>query len=209
MNYHFAKEKFRTDQGIVLGHHMRPPSNLPILTPNFHPSHINPRFNLTTPLISGLFYIAPGTGFLVGSIVGGRLSDRTVKRYIKKRNGLRLPQGRLNSGLLTLVGVLPVATLVYGWNLQEKVGGLALPIVCALFGGAGLMGSFYGLNTYTAEVLPEKRSEVISGKYIVQYIFGAGSSAAVVPCINAIGVGWTFTICKFGSDYLVSLRVRC
>jgi hypothetical protein len=44
------------------------------------------------------------------------------------------------------------------------------------------MGSFNGLNTYTAEVLPEKRSEVISGKYIVQYIFGAGSSAAVVPC---------------------------
>lgn len=58
------------------------------------------------PLIIGLFYIAPGTGFLVGSIVGGRLSDHTVKRYIKKRNGLRLPQDRLNSGLLTLVGVL-------------------------------------------------------------------------------------------------------
>jgi hypothetical protein len=71
------------------------------------------------------------------------------------------------------------------------------------------MGSFNGLNTYIAEVLPEKRSEVISGKYIVQYIFGAGSSAAVVPCINAVGVGWTFTICKFGSDFLVCLRVRC
>ena len=47
------------------------------------------------------------------------------------------------------------------------------------------------------EALPHKRSEVIAGKYIIQYIFSAGSSALVVPIINAIGVGWTFTICMF------------
>jgi MFS family permease len=113
-------------------------------------STVNPRFNLTTPLISGLFYIAPGAGFLIGSILGGRLSDRTVKLYIKKRNGLRVPQDRLNSGLLPLCFVLPVSILVYGWSLQAKVGGMALPIVAAFFGGVGLMGSFNGLNTYTA-----------------------------------------------------------
>ena len=36
----------------------------------------------------------------------------------------------------------------------------------------------------------------MSGKYVIQYMFSAGSSAAVVPVIHAIGVGWTFTICK-------------
>ncbi|KZF24913.1 synaptic vesicle transporter [Xylona heveae TC161] len=157
-------------------------------------SIINPRFHLTSPLVSGLFYLAPGAGFLVGSILGGRFSDRTVKRYIKKRNGVRLPQDRLNSGLLTLFFVLPAASLIYGWTLQKEVGGIALPIICAFFGGAGLMGSFNGLNTYTAEVIPRKRSEVITSKYIVQYIFGAGASAAVVPLIKAVGVGLTFTI---------------
>jgi hypothetical protein len=44
--------------------------------------------------------------------------------------------------------------------------------------------------------MPQIRSEVISGKYIVQYIFAAGASAAVDPLIIAIGVGWTFTICE-------------
>lgn len=123
------------------------------------PSIINPRFHLTTPLVSGLFYLAPGAGFLFGSIVGGRLSDLTVKRYIVKRNGVRLPRDRLNNGLLTLFFVLPAATLVYGWTLQKEVGGAAVPIISAFWGGAGLMGSFNALNTYTA------------GKLALAYLF--------------------------------------
>ncbi|PWY79509.1 synaptic vesicle transporter [Aspergillus sclerotioniger CBS 115572] len=162
-------------------------------------SIFNPRFHLTTALVSGLFFLSPGAGFLVGSILGGRLSDRMVKKWIVKRNGVRLPQDRLNSGLITLFLVLPAAALIYGWTLQEGVGGMVVPIIAAFFGGVGLMGTFNGLNTYAAEALPHRRSEVISGKYIIQYLFSAGSSAAVDPLIGAIGVGWTFTICVFFS----------
>ncbi|KAH7330447.1 synaptic vesicle transporter [Rhexocercosporidium sp. MPI-PUGE-AT-0058] len=155
---------------------------------------INPRFHLTTPLISGLFYIAPGAGFLLGSIVGGQFSDRTVRNYMMKRKGVRLPQDRLNSGLLVMLLVVPSVCLIFGWTLRQKVGGMVIPVIMSFVAGAGLMGSFNGLNTYTAEVLPYKRSEVISGKYVIQYMFGAGSTATIVPSINAIGVGWAFTI---------------
>jgi hypothetical protein len=47
------------------------------------------------------------------------------------------------------------------------------------------------------EALPSHRAEVIAGKYIIQYIFSAGASALVVPLVDKIGVGWTFTICMF------------
>lgn len=117
-------------------------------------SIFNPRFNLTTALVSGLFYLAPGGGFLIGSIVGGRLSDRTVRKYIVRRDGVRLPQDRLNSGLITLFFVLPVSALVYGWTLQEEKGGMAVPIISAFFGGWALMGSFNSLNTYAAGMSP-------------------------------------------------------
>ncbi|KAL3476267.1 major facilitator superfamily domain-containing protein [Aspergillus californicus] len=159
-------------------------------------SIFNPRFNLTSALVSGLFYLAPGAGFLVGSILGGRLSDATVRKYILIR-GFRLPQDRLNSGFIMLFLVLPGATLIYAWTLQTEKGGMAVPIIAGFAGGVGLMGSFNGLNTYAAEALPNKRFEVISGKYIIQYIFSAGASGLVVPVIDAIGVGWTFTICAF------------
>lgn len=44
--------------------------------------------------------------------------------------------------------------------------------------------------------MPHIRSEVISGKYVVQYMFAAAATAAVEPLIKSIGVGWTFTICE-------------
>nr|AZB53128.1 major facilitator superfamily transporter [Aspergillus terreus] len=109
----------------------------------------NSRFHLTTALVSGLFYLAPGAGFLIGSLVGGKLSDRTVRSYIVKR-GFRLPQDRLHSGLITLFAVLPAGTLIYGWTLQEGKGGMVVPIIAAFFAGWGLMGSFNCLNTYVA-----------------------------------------------------------
>lgn len=111
---------------------------------------INPRFDLTSPLISGLFYLAPGAGFLMGSTIGGRVSDHTVKRYMRKRNGLRLPQDRLKSSLPAIFLVLPAGTLVFGWSLQREAGGMALPIVSSFCEGLGLMWSFSGLNTYSA-----------------------------------------------------------
>ena len=111
---------------------------------------INPRFHFTTPLISGIFYIAPGIGFFVGSVIGGVLSDRTVKRYMLKRGGVRVARDRLNSGILGLFLILPVSLLLLGWGLEENIGGLALAIVTAFWVGIGVTGTFNALNTYTA-----------------------------------------------------------
>ncbi|KAL4910397.1 hypothetical protein BDW74DRAFT_173854 [Aspergillus multicolor] len=158
---------------------------------------INPRFGFTTPLVSGLFYLAPGMGFIVGSLVGGRLSDHTVKRYIRKRDGVRLPKDRLNSGFVYFFAVLPISMILYGWCLEREFGGLALPIILAFLIGTGLMGAWNGLNTYSAEVIPSQRAEAVCSKYILQYIFGATATAAIVPLIDAIGIGWSFTMFAF------------
>ncbi|KAJ9669406.1 hypothetical protein H2201_000273 [Coniosporium apollinis] len=157
------------------------------------PRHlISTRFHLTSPLLSGLFYIAPAGGFLLGTIVGGRYSDLTVRKWITKRGGVRLPQDRLNSGMIAFFLLIPAASLAYGWGPECtscSVGGLALPIVTGFFVAAGLLAAFASLNTYSAEVLPRKRTEVITGKYCIQYTFGACASAASVPLIDSIGIG--------------------
>ncbi|PNH47149.1 hypothetical protein VD0004_g1137 [Verticillium dahliae] len=157
-------------------------------------SALTTRFGPSSPLTSGLFYLAPGAGFLIGSTIGGRLSDQTVRRYIKKRNGLRLPRDRLKSSFPAIFIVLPLGTLLFGWSLGREVGSWAAPGIGAFLAGLGLMASFSGLNTYSAEVLPAKKTEAISSKYIVQYTFAAGTVASRVPIMEAIGVGWAFTI---------------
>ena len=41
---------------------------------------INPRLHFTTPLQSGLFYVAPGSGYLLATFFRGRNADNTVKK---------------------------------------------------------------------------------------------------------------------------------
>ena len=158
---------------------------------------INPLFGLTEPLYSGLFYLAPGVGFLAGSVVGGHVSDRTVRRYKERRGGVRLAEDRLNGSLVWVFLVLPLGTLLYGWSVDHHVGGMGLPISSAFIEGFGLMAAFNGLNTYAAEVHPRFKAAAISGKYIVQYSFGAAGVGGTVPLIDAIGVGWMFTFSMF------------
>lgn len=119
------------------------------------PRHIlTTRFHLTSPLIPGLFYLAPAGGFILGTVIGGRYSDLTVRKWIAKR-GERLPQDRLRSGMLAFFFIIPVASLIYGWGLQcdscsTAKAGLALPIVTSFFMAVGLLAAFASLNTYCA-----------------------------------------------------------
>lgn len=65
------------------------------------------------------------------------------------------------------------------------------------------------LTNHIAEVIPEKRSEVVTSKYIIQYIASAIATAIIVPMIDGIGVGPSFCICKYNSFYLVFIWLTC
>jgi MFS family permease len=159
------------------------------------PRHIlETQYGLDSPLTSGLFYLAPAAGFLAGTIIGGRFSDRTVRKWISKRNGLRLPQDRLRSGFISLFFVLPASSLIYGWCLDQRAGGLPLAVVFSFIIAGSVLAAFAGLNTYCAEVMPHARQQAIASKYVVQYAFSAAASGATIPLVNAVGVGWQCTV---------------
>jgi MFS family permease len=164
------------------------------------PRHIfATQFQLNTPILAGLFYLAPACGFLVGTIIGGVLSDTTVKHWIKKRNGLRVPEDRLRSGVVSFFVLIPGAYLGFGWGIEcDKCSRerLALPIVTAFIIAAGIFDAMTGLNTYCSELLPQRRRDVIASKYLVQYTFSAVASAVAVSLIDTVGLGPAFTISK-------------
>ena len=41
--------------------------------------------------------------------------------------------------------------------------------------------------------MKKQSSEVVAGNYVIRYLFAAGGSAACLPVIEAIGVGWFST----------------
>lgn len=133
---------------------------------------LNPRFGLTSPLQSGLFYIAPGAGYLIGTFFGGRWSDRFVKKYIKIRGGERVPEDRLRSCLPAMGLVIPACMVIYGWSIEKKVGGIPLPVIAMVLQGIAQLFTFPSLNSYCLDVMQSRSSEVVGLNYFVRYLFG-------------------------------------
>lgn len=155
---------------------------------------LNPRFSLTTPMQSGLFYLAPGIGYVCGTFFGGRYADYMVRRWIKKRNGQRVPEDRLRSAIPFLGVVIPACVLIYGWGVEKGVGGIPLAVIMLFLQGVAQLFCFPSINTYCLDVMQSRGSEVIAANYFVRYLFACGGTAVVLPAIEKIGVGWFSTI---------------
>jgi len=155
---------------------------------------INPRFHLTSPIQSGLFYIAPGCGYLLGTFFGGRWADRTVRKWIDKRNGERVPEDRLRSCLVFMGVIIPGCMLIYGWSIEKDKGGIPLPVIVMFIQGVAQLFCFPSLNTYCLDVMQKRSSEVVAGNYMLRYLFAATGTAACLPAVEKIGVGWFSTI---------------
>jgi hypothetical protein len=128
--------------------------------------------------------------------MGGRWADHTVKKWIRKRGGVRVPEDRLKSCLLFLGGVIPGCILIYGWTIEKAVGGIPVPVLAMFFQGVAQLFCFPSLNTYSLDVMQSsgRSAEVVAGSYMFRYFFGALGSGLVLPAVEAMGVGWFSTI---------------
>lgn len=185
---------------------------------------LNPRFHLTSPWQSGLFFVAPGCGYLLGTFFGGRASDWVVKRYIAKR-GHRVAEDRLLTVLPFMGVIIPICMLIYGWSVDKAVGGIPLPVIAMFIQGVAQLLCFPSLNTYCVDVMQSRGlgSVVVAGNYQIRYLFAAAGSAACLPAIEQIGVGWFSTIsalflsvctvllylvCRFGKQWRHGVDAR-
>ncbi|KAF4970031.1 hypothetical protein FSARC_2848 [Fusarium sarcochroum] len=154
---------------------------------------LNPRLHLTTPLQSGMLYISPGVGYIIGVHIGGRWADYTVKKWIAKR-GYRLPEDRLRSCLLFLGVLLPSSMLIYGWMIDKRLGGIPVPVICMFFQGVAQLAAFASLNAYILDVMHHRSGEASASHYMMRCSLAGVATALCLPMLDHIGVGWMSTI---------------
>ncbi|OCF33611.1 dityrosine transporter [Kwoniella heveanensis BCC8398] len=152
------------------------------------------RYHITNLALGGTLYLISGAGNIIGSKFIGPLADKTVKRYIEKR-GYRRPEDRLRCAFFGLGVLMPVSVLVYGWLVETGAGGMAPPLIMVFFNGIALMLGFAPLNTYLVDSMETRSAEVIAVNNCIRYIFAAIASAVILPIADAIGWGWSMTIC--------------
>ena len=157
---------------------------------------VDPRFHLEKPIYSGLFYLAPGMGFLVGSFFGGKWADSVVKKWIAKR-GKRVPEDRIRRVIIPLGIVYPVSILIYGWSIEKAKGGMAVPIIFMFLCGAAQVCIFPAINVYCVDSMPQIGGLAIASSYFTRYLAAAVASATCLRSVERIGVGWTCTISAF------------
>ncbi|CAI2162482.1 10853_t:CDS:2 [Funneliformis geosporum] len=140
----------------------------------------------------GLTFLAPGIGYLIGSVIGGRYSDYVLNKYKVAHNGFSYPEIRLNSIWFGCV-LIPVTFVVFGWTLEYKAH-LIFPIISMFLGGFGSLFVSNSTITYLVDSYPELSASAIALSEFVPCIMATIYITITVPLKDAIGVGWLFTI---------------
>lgn len=164
----------------------------------------------------GLCYIPIGIGSLVSIMSVGRLTDWNFRRHARIA-GIDIAKGR-ESNLekyplevarlqiaVPLVALNCVMLIIFGWVLETKRN-LAAPLICLFVLGFVSVGCWEPMSLLVIDLNPTTAGASTAAGNLVRCGLGAGAVASVLPCINRIGNGWTFTlmsgICIFFSPIM-------
>lgn len=155
----------------------------------------------------GLTYISFGSGSLVGTLVNGVLVDRNFARWsrklgVKVRKGrdqdLRefpIERARLEIALPALY-FASAMVIVFGWILDIE-GPLAAMLVILFFTSFSMCIAFNVTSTLLVDFYPQRPATATAANNLMRCLLGAGATGVVVPMIDRMGRGWTFTFLAF------------
>ncbi|KAK9236524.1 major facilitator superfamily domain-containing protein [Lipomyces kononenkoae] len=164
-----------------------------------------PPYNFSS-IITGLLYLPNGFGYVLGSLVGGRWSDRILQRAVKKNNGKMVPEARLAENMLTAGVIVCAGMILFGWTAAKHLFWFVPTIGTFLFGFGSLI-IFTSTLTFLVDSMPHRRSAAVSINTFVRCMFAAVASFVTVPLNNAIKSGWLFTILTIIGLIFLALQV--
>ncbi|KAK9375951.1 major facilitator superfamily domain-containing protein [Lipomyces chichibuensis] len=165
----------------------------------------SPPYNFSS-IVTGLLYVPNGLGYVLGSLVGGRWSDRILKRAIKNNNGKMVPEARLAENMLTAGIVVCGGMIFFGWTAWKHLFWF-VPIIGTFFFGFGSLIIFTTTLTFLVDSMPQRRSAAVSINTFIRCMFAAVASFVTVPLNNAIKTGWLFTILTILGIMFLALQV--
>jgi multidrug resistance protein len=155
----------------------------------------------------GLCYIPVGMGSMFAALIQGRLVDWNFRRHAT-RLGMPITKGRqqvisnfpIEAARLQLaipfLYISCVLITAFGWSINYNAP-LAVPLVLLFFTAYSLSGTFNVLSTLIVDLHPGKAGAATAANNLARCLTGAGFTAAVLPMIDRLGRGWTYTLLAF------------
>ena len=144
----------------------------------------------------GLTYLGNGFGCIIGTLTTGKFLDRDYRRFKESHTGRPedFPLERARLRTVWLWSALQCATvLTFGWTIQYKIH-ISVPIICTFIMGWSSTSMISVVSTLVVDIFPKEAASATAAINLLRCLMGAGGVAAVLPLVNAIGAGWTFTI---------------
>jgi MFS family permease len=146
----------------------------------------SPPYALTAAII-GVVFLSDGVSGLIGSPLGGWMSDKAAAV------NPGVPEARLASTTLCTLLIMPAGLLIYGWSVQFTAHLAALIVALFLMGGACavcLPRVFGYLTTLKQSAAGAASAAVQTSMFVSAAVFILVSSVAV----KAMGAGPWFTV---------------
>lgn len=145
----------------------------------------------------GLTFIGNGVGCVLGTVSTGHALNSTWRRlesnYKGDKREFPIESARLQ--MLWLWGAMQcIATIAFGWTLYSDIH-ICLPIICTFFLGWAATSIQSIITTYLVDLNPRCGASATAALNLARCWMGAAGTAAILPLVKAIDVGWTFTLC--------------
>ncbi|KAI0972578.1 major facilitator superfamily domain-containing protein [Xylaria arbuscula] len=160
----------------------------------------------------GLTFIANGAGSISGTLITGKILDRHYRQIKIKHEGtisqsssdtetkespyedVDFPLETARFRMLPILAILQCASVItFGWTIQYRIH-IAVPIVTTFISGWTAVSIVSIITTYLIDVFPEQKAASSASVNFARCLLAAGGTSIVTPIIDAVGVGWTFTI---------------
>ena len=173
----------------------------------------------------GLMYLPIAVGSIGAAFVAGPAMTWNYKRHCgrlgiafdrsRQQDLSNFPIERVRLEVGTPLLVLATASLIcWGWAIEANASVVAPCFLSALL-GVGMIGYNNTVNTLLVDIHPGKAGTATAANNLTRCLVGAGASAAILPLIAAIGVGWAFTLisgfyvlCVAGQFLLISRGMK-
>ncbi|KIJ63399.1 hypothetical protein HYDPIDRAFT_92741 [Hydnomerulius pinastri MD-312] len=151
------------------------------------------RYGITSEALIGACFLPNGLGNFLGAPIAGRLSDYTVRKWKKKRNGVWVPEDRLRAVYVGGLFLVPLSVSIAGLATTYIDGplGLAINIVCLFTNGLGVDMVLTPIGSYNVDLMHSKSAEVMAAVSALRSLLLAPVSAMIIPSIELIGVAAT------------------
>lgn len=67
--------------------------------------------------------------------------------------------------------IIPACMLVYGWTVEKRKGGVAVPVIMMFLQGIAQLFCFPSLNTYCLDVMQKRSSEVVGKSILTNHTY--------------------------------------